>query len=57
MLDLNSIEYLQTIEGLEALYGDAAPASLRKVDAEILAVDISVPLLCFDNGGSCGNRW
>ena len=31
MLDLNSIEYLQTIEGLEALYGDAAPASLRKV--------------------------
>ena len=31
MLDLNSIEYLQTIEGLEALYVDAAPASLRKV--------------------------
>ena len=31
MLDLNSIEYLQTVEGLEALYGDAAPASLRKV--------------------------
>ena len=31
MLDLNSIEYLQTAEGLEALYGDAAPASLRKV--------------------------
>ena len=27
----NSIEYLQTVEGLEALYGDAAPASLRKV--------------------------
>ena len=31
MLDLNSIEYLQTVEGLEALYGDAAPASIRKV--------------------------
>ena len=31
MLDLNSIEYLQTVEGLEALYVDAAPASLRKV--------------------------
>jgi hypothetical protein len=31
MLGLNSIEYLQTVEGLEALYGDAAPASLRKV--------------------------
>ena len=31
MLDLNSIEYLQTVEGIEALYGDAAPASLRKV--------------------------
>ena len=31
MLDLNSIEYLQTVEGLEALYGDEAPASLRKV--------------------------
>jgi PPOX class probable FMN-dependent enzyme len=31
MLDSNSIEYLQTVEGLEALYGDAAPASLRKV--------------------------
>ena len=31
MLDLNSIEYLQTVEGLEALYGDAASASLRKV--------------------------
>ena len=31
MLDLNSIEYLQTIEGLVSLYGDAAPASLRKV--------------------------
>ena len=24
MLDLNSIEYLQTVEGLEALYGDGA---------------------------------
>ena len=61
MLDLNSIEYLQTVEGLEALYGDAAPASLRKDcgsdHAEILAVDIIVPLLCFDNGGPCGNRW
>ena len=31
MLDSNSIEYLKTVEGLEALYGDAAPASLRKV--------------------------
>ena len=31
MLDLNSIEYLQTVEGLEALYGDAAPASRIKV--------------------------
>ena len=31
MLDLNSIEYLQTVEGLEDLYGDAAPASIRKV--------------------------
>lgn len=31
MLDLNSIEYLQTVEGLEALYVDAAPGSLRKV--------------------------
>ena len=31
MLDLNSIEYLQTVEGLEALYGDAAPGSIRKV--------------------------
>lgn len=31
MLDLNSIEYTQTIEGLESLYGDAVPASLRKV--------------------------
>ena len=31
MLDLNSIEYLQTVEGLESLYGDVTPASLRKV--------------------------
>ena len=31
MLDLNSIEYLQTVEGLEALSWDAAPALLRKV--------------------------
>ena len=31
MLDLNSIKYLQTVEGLEALHEDAATASLRKV--------------------------
>ena len=31
MLDLNSIEYLQMVEELEALYGAAAPASIRKV--------------------------
>ena len=31
MLDSNSIEYIQTIEGLEALYGDAVPASISKV--------------------------
>jgi hypothetical protein len=31
MLDLNSIKYLQTVGGLEALYEDAATASVRKV--------------------------
>ena len=35
MLDLNSIEYLQTVEGLEALCGDAAPAAIRKVVTKI----------------------
>ena len=40
MLDLNSIEYLQTVERLEPLYGDAAPDSLRKV------VDWITPKFC-----------
>ena len=35
MLDLNSIEYLQMVEGLEALCGDAAPAAIRKVVTKI----------------------
>ena len=35
MLDLNSINYIQTVEGLEALYGDAAPAAIRKVITKI----------------------
>ena len=35
MLDLNSINYTQTVEGLQALYGDAAPAAIRKVITKI----------------------
>ena len=35
MLDLNSIDYIQTVEGLEVLYGDAAPAAIRKVVTKI----------------------
>ena len=31
MLDLKSIEFVKTVEGLEALYNNAAPAALRKV--------------------------
>ena len=31
MLDLNSIEYVQTLDGLQELYGEASSASLRKV--------------------------
>lgn len=31
MLDLNSIEYVQTLDGLQELYGEASFASLRKV--------------------------
>ena len=31
MLDLKSIEFVKTVEGLETLYNNAAPAALRKV--------------------------
>ena len=32
MLDLNSIEYIKTKEGLEALYGDTSPASPNRIN-------------------------
>ena len=35
MLDLNSIEYVQTLDGLQELYGEASSASLRKVVVRI----------------------